>query len=51
MTYGDDIIMSDGFEPDQEDEPDTADYAALFGPGSDDIDWDDESWRTANSDR
>jgi hypothetical protein len=42
MTYGDDIIMSDGFEPDEDDEPDTVDYAAEFGPGAGDINRDDE---------
>jgi hypothetical protein len=41
MGYGDDIISSDGFEPEEEDEFDSADYDGEFGP-DDDIDWDDD---------
>ena len=41
MSYGDDIIMSDGFEPDEDDEFGTADYDET-GLGDDDIEWDTE---------
>jgi hypothetical protein len=40
MGYGDDVISSDGFEPDDDEEFDSADYDSEFSP-DDDIDWDD----------
>jgi hypothetical protein len=41
MSYGDDIITSDGFEPDEEDELAASDYEAEFGSDGD-IDGGDE---------
>ena len=40
MSYGDDIITSEGFEPDEDDEFDSAEYNAQFSP--DDEDWDED---------
>jgi hypothetical protein len=41
MGYGDDIISSDNFEADDEEEFDTADYETELGT-DDDIDWEDD---------
>jgi len=41
MSYGDDVIMSEGFEPDEGDELAAADYDDETG-SDDEFDWDDE---------
>ena len=41
MGYGDDIISSDGAEPEEDDELDSADHDSDLGT-DDDIDWDDD---------
>jgi hypothetical protein len=41
MGYGDDIISSDGAEPEEDDELDSADYDSDLGT-DDDIDRDDD---------
>ena len=50
MGYGDDIITSDGFEPDEDDEFDAAGDDAELG-SDDEFDWDDEEPAAAGSDR
>jgi hypothetical protein len=41
MGYGDDIISSDGFEPADDEEFDSADYDSELGT-DDDIEWEEE---------
>jgi len=42
MSYGDDVIMSEGFEPDEGDELAAADYDDDETGSDDEFDWDDE---------